>query len=478
MPTTISPIGAPAFIGAVDAADLQAKVIKARPGSVVSLLNTVAPFHLRIDQAKRSLHGHMVTVALPSDQVAAVTFKGPSLYTEVVGGVASADEVFPKNAKGEYDSNYSIEMLDGASHFAVRGMRLSQGYMSFGGGAGHTDFEITDCIVEWARNDIAQLVRCKRFLIDGLKGTRCVVKGFTMKFYDDGAPPVDAPPGNLGGGYDIDTLHNDSVQIRNEVGNAGVSEDFAIINCDLETFGAGFVAYGDTSSGGLRWRRALIANNKMRPYDKRAAWAIGTDIEVRGNQIGLHPVVTGRADPVELVLERINAGDRVRGGLNSSLEGSMLFTTASGVDLNGVVNGDIVTPPALPNLRRSPWAPTPVRPALPAYNQKPEMIGRPGLFYALGGVAYSAKHPTDAQPPSAPVGTWFTAGVGTVKGLENSTGEWRWTRDDVPIPGANGRTYQGTSSDIGSNRLKCQTRRTNAFGTSDWMDSYGVNVVA
>ena len=78
--------------------------------------------------------------------------------------------------------------------------------------------------------------------------------------------------------------------------------------------------------------------------------------------------------------------------------------------------------------------------------------------------------PTISPSGVQPVGTLFTASVGTWVGTLPITYEYRWTRNGTPINGATNSTYTSVNADEGST-IRCEVRATNDYGTSSYVAS-------
>jgi hypothetical protein len=78
--------------------------------------------------------------------------------------------------------------------------------------------------------------------------------------------------------------------------------------------------------------------------------------------------------------------------------------------------------------------------------------------------------PTISPSGVQPVGTLFTASVGTWVGTLPITYEYRWTRNGTPINLATNSTYTSVNADEGST-IRCEVRATNDYGTSSFVAS-------
>jgi hypothetical protein len=78
--------------------------------------------------------------------------------------------------------------------------------------------------------------------------------------------------------------------------------------------------------------------------------------------------------------------------------------------------------------------------------------------------------PTISPSGVQPVGTLFTASVGTWVGTLPITYEYRWTRNGTPINLATNSTYTSVNADEGST-IRCEVRATNDYGTSSYVAS-------
>jgi hypothetical protein len=78
--------------------------------------------------------------------------------------------------------------------------------------------------------------------------------------------------------------------------------------------------------------------------------------------------------------------------------------------------------------------------------------------------------PTISPSGVQPVGTLFTASVGTWVGTLPITYEYRWTRNGTPINGATNSTYTSVNADEGST-IRCEVRAMNDYGTSSYVAS-------
>jgi hypothetical protein len=78
--------------------------------------------------------------------------------------------------------------------------------------------------------------------------------------------------------------------------------------------------------------------------------------------------------------------------------------------------------------------------------------------------------PTISPSGVQPVGTLFTASVGTWVGTLPITYEYRWTRNGTPINEATNSTYTSVNADEGTT-IRCEVRATNEYGTSSYVAS-------
>ena len=458
--------GLPKFTNIATASALNSAIASRTPGEVITLTAVVAPFVLNAAGIRRP---PFCSVVLPAGQVTAINCGTGALYLEVLGGTTSRDVV-----TGDTSSTgmYGID-LGSSSFFSYRGGVLGQSSNCVASTAGATDFEITDCIMEWARADGMQLVRCKRFLIRNIFGRDTAIPRKKLLWYTNGTPPQDGVADSSNGttSFYFDGTHNDLMQIRNDTGFADQTSDYALLYNDLWMLGAALVNFGNANNVGRLALRGIVAWNDVKSADNGCIDVRGEHMEVRDNIVGPHPL----RDPdtpgnVYIGIIQNPGGAPVRGGRNTLLAGAVAVN-AGGVDLAGsTITGSVVDPPQLPNLRRLPWAPAVLRPAYTPWSAAPEVVTAPTLRH------------TDASGggTSAPVGTWLTAGLGNVKGNGSETYQVRWLRDGVvfrtgpAVSGPADRIYQIQAGDI---NVTMEIQYSNVNGTGAWRPTRPISAV-
>jgi hypothetical protein len=447
-------------------AQLRAAYIVATGGTVirqtavdpdVTTINRTLTFALQKGRAGVSIEFH-------PQQTMRIILKPGRHNLELIYGRASADDVIGNAAT----ATYAVEAESGASHFAIRGMVLGQSNKHFVAD-NCTDFEITDCLLEWTRVDSCQIVRCRRFTLARNYGRDTTIKSRKLRWFNDGRQPVDdANSDNATDAGPIgwaDADHSDLFQIRNYDQSNIVTEDVAVLDNDVWMQGAGIVSFGNYSSDGFKVRRMLVAGNKIRCTDNRAVFMDGEDIEVRDNEVGTHPIA-GRAGSGTLGITVIRrpdvAASRVRGGRNTLAntgypdtpgvepDGPLGFTDASNAAgmLGGpTITGDAVVAPAIPRLElgRLGWATKNItRPAFTAYTGVPVIAAEPRIYHTNQGAMKLQTR------PAAVVGGWATGNLGKTKGNGSETYDVEWRRG-----GPTGqllstsRIYQFQQADVG-----------------------------
>lgn len=452
MAVTYSVSGAPKAISASSAAEVLATLSSAKPGSVITLTETVDPFLLRIE-ATYTNPG--ICLVLPKDQIVR-TVCNRDAGIEILGGVHSAYE-YAGNTDVSGPDAYSVA-LTGASRIAIRFASITNGGNLIVGGATR-DCIISDVLVSWGMADTLQMVDIERVHINRMIGYDTFPVSYTLNFKTDGSLPVDG--GNLSSqGYVwIDGPHQDLMQIR------GVNFDITIEDC-IVWGNQGIVNYGSPS--GIQTRFALV-NNDIRTTNSGAVVHRGSDMLIEGNTIGFNPVRGSTFANVRMDINRVNPSDRIRAGLNKS-DGTTPAqfigpTVGTPVDLTGPMNGDEVTAPEKPRMWRLPWAPTLPAPVYEPWTRAPEWVRAPKIYYR------------DAAPVTPPVvGEWLTIGLGVAKTLNTPLPEdydTRWLRDGVVIAGETSRVYQVTADDVGKS-ISAELRVTDNNGISEWIASVAV----
>lgn len=422
-------INAPKYT-TVAASGLATAIASARPGEVITVETAGAPIDLNVST---NVGGYGCMVVLPLDQVirfdqAAAIVNGVHFY----GGRWAADIVAggPGPANDSIGLNTVTKCSWRSAHIAESGNGVFLDSLA-------ADIEFNGCLFEFCRQDYMQVVGVTRMaLVNNTFGAG--IKGEKTCWFADGRLPVEGQAEGTctaAGGTWEDTAHNDVAQIR------GGSTDVTIIGNTVNNDAQGFVNFGTGSGDNAR---ILVSENNI---TVNSNWAIsfgGADVEVRDN---IASSTDGSAPRIAVSETTV----RARGGRNTA----PLFTQPVQVDLDGSsITGDVVNPPALPNIVLPGWAPATPTPTPTPLNFAP--------YYVNGG------GPRWSTSPAAPsVGDWITINRGQWAGATGATWEFRWLRDGTPISGSTAQVYQVQAADVGA-VLTPQARGTNAAGTGDW----------
>lgn len=464
-------------VNANSASAVQSAITSARPGTVLNVTGATNQ-NIVLNAVNKNSPG--VFVLLPETfftRIEATNCSG----IHFIGGLIASDPIL-----GQIAASYGAELIN-SSRMSLRGARYSNS-------RNHivtkdcSDIILAKNLMNYNRSDNMVLSAMQRFLIDDVQIQEAFAEWKTG-YFANGTPPIynrseantAAHPGAVNGAQGVTWQWNDAAHL--DLGQATIGqgstrtkhEDVTVRSLNMTALSQGFVTFGDSNNTVTptpHVERLLIELCNLVTDQVGAIAVRGTDIEIRDNVVGVHPVVgLTPAIQVQPMLSGL-ADTRVRGGRNTAP--AFIYNGITGVDLSSAtINGATVAAAELPRIVFPAWVPEPVKPSASVFpNSPPEFLNPPIIVY-MGTLTAGA--------------TWLSMRRGTVKlnggVIDTSVGfvhpndvaagptgwEYRWRLNGTIV--STNATYQAQSGSV-----VAEARVKTEKGWSGWSSSVALVV--